>query len=750
MRNMQTVLIAGSLALAGAAALASPAKADWKWGAFLIDEGAQFLEDCRQNLILTAPGVMSEYWNCTPHPRLHILVSCHVVRKEEYDKYWEEFYRGYSEEYERKVVKEKSELARICFDAFGSADQYVGGSSSSAAKVDDGGQETSTTTWKPLTRKPRPPLPSAAETRSVQEKLTACGLDPGPIDGLWGGKTAKAAAIFLTAQSSNYRRESPKSYVASVKAHFDSHDNDPEAACRAISHRNLKWAQTMFQECAFEPDLNAPDPCHDAFVEEEEAAHREEVRKAQAVLKKCGFDPGPVDGLWGRKTAEAAAAFIVAHDDSPPPDRFEDLDEYEYELHRRDIAEFERTPPCPPSAEEQEGVRQAQAVLKECGFDPGPVDGLWDQRTKAAAEDFLWAHRRRGSRWSPTELIVLVDSYRVGDAGPCPPSAEAQEGTRQVQAVLRQCGFDPGPIDGFWGDKTTTAAEAFVSARGGVPLSGRVELMAQVDSYRVGDAGPCPTDTSLQDLNGKDLAGADLAKADLSGKTLIGADLSSANLAEANLSDANLQGASLQGANLRGAKLERAKLTGADLSSANLTEAHLAGASLQGATLQDANLQGASLERAKLTSADLSSADLTGANLADTGLQGAVLKGARFKDAVLDRVKLVAADLSSADFSGARLAEASLQGASMKGTRFKDAVLDGAKLVGTDLRDTVMAGASLTGAALTSARFSLGTGLRRAAGPGILGREGHEVGAGRGPQGSKGGYRQGVLHHRRK
>ena len=68
-----------------------------------------------------------------------------------------------------------------------------------------------------------------------------------------------------------------------------------------------------------------------------------------------------------------------------------------------------------------------------------------------------------------------------------------KDNIRAVQQVLKDCGFNPGPIDGIWGNKTTAAAKSFVRAHGGSPEAANyVILMVKVDAYRVGDAGPCP------------------------------------------------------------------------------------------------------------------------------------------------------------------------------------------------------------------------------------------------------------------
>lgn len=38
-----------------------------------------------------------------------------------------------------------------------------------------------------------------------------------------------------------------------------------------------------------------------------------DVTRGQELLKKAGFDPGPVDGRWGTKTAAAVVAYQKAH-----------------------------------------------------------------------------------------------------------------------------------------------------------------------------------------------------------------------------------------------------------------------------------------------------------------------------------------------------------------------------------------------------------------------------------------------------
>ncbi len=75
----------------------------------------------------------------------------------------------------------------------------------------------------------------------------------------------------------------------------------------------------------------------------------------------------------------------------------------------------------------------------------------------------------------------------------------SKENIRAVQQVLKGCGFNPGALDGIWGNKTTAAAKSYLRAHGSKPSDeGYNYLMAQVDFYRVGDDGPCPPARSNQ------------------------------------------------------------------------------------------------------------------------------------------------------------------------------------------------------------------------------------------------------------
>jgi hypothetical protein len=78
-----------------------------------------------------------------------------------------------------------------------------------------------------------------------------------------------------------------------------------------------------------------------------------------------------------------------------------------------------------PGYGQEQGVTDIQNVLKQCGFDPGPVDGLWGSKTANAASKFLGAHGEPPNSTDKSDLIAMVDFYRTGDQGPCPADSEA-------------------------------------------------------------------------------------------------------------------------------------------------------------------------------------------------------------------------------------------------------------------------------------------------------------------------------------
>jgi peptidoglycan hydrolase-like protein with peptidoglycan-binding domain len=112
-------------------------------------------------------------------------------------------------------------------------------------------------------------------------------------------------------------------------------------------------------------------------------AGEEQLRAVQQVLVDQGYDPGPLDGQMGRKTREALRQF-----------------QSDKSLHVTGVADAatrEALGFCgesanaasavhPPTSNPQ--VLEAQRLLTERGYAPGPVDGLMGNKTREALNRF--------------------------------------------------------------------------------------------------------------------------------------------------------------------------------------------------------------------------------------------------------------------------------------------------------------------------------------------------------------------------
>ncbi len=85
-----------------------------------------------------------------------------------------------------------------------------------------------------------------------------------------------------------------------------------------------------------------------------------------------------------------------------------------------------------------------QKHLKALGHDPGPLDGIWGSRTRAALFSLLYVLRAvsvaGAASWTVARLKVAAE-----------------------QAIMAAQGFDPGPVDGLDGPRTQAARTQFAA-----------------------------------------------------------------------------------------------------------------------------------------------------------------------------------------------------------------------------------------------------------------------------------------------
>ena len=122
-----------------------------------------------------------------------------------------------------------------------------------------------------------------------------------------------------------------------------------------------------------------------AALERELGLTREDRRVIQSSLAAQGFDPGPADGVFGRRTRAAISRWQGARGEEP-------TGYLNAETARLLLARLPQMPEAATSAESietalgltREDRRAIQSSLAARGFDPGPADGLFGARTRAA------------------------------------------------------------------------------------------------------------------------------------------------------------------------------------------------------------------------------------------------------------------------------------------------------------------------------------------------------------------------------
>ena len=204
---------------------------------------------------------------------------------------------------------------------------------------------------------------------------------------------------------------------------------------------------------------------------------RADRRLIQSSLAAQGFDPGPADGVFGRRTRAAISQWQAARGEEPTG-----------YLNAEAAESLLGPPPQMPgvtmTGESMEtGLaltradrRQIQSSLAAQGFDPGPADGVFGHRTRAAMRQWQAA---RGEE--PTGYLNAEAAESLLGPPPQMPgvtmTGESMEtglaltraDRRQIQSSLAAQGFDPGPADGVFGHRTRAAMRQWQAARGEEP-----------------------------------------------------------------------------------------------------------------------------------------------------------------------------------------------------------------------------------------------------------------------------------------
>jgi len=105
-------------------------------------------------------------------------------------------------------------------------------------------------------------------------------------------------------------------------------------------------------------------------------------------------------------------------------------------------------------------VKDLQEALVELDFKPGEVDGVFGVYTESAVRAFqTWANIDEVDGIVGPETWLKLDEANKDD--PTVKKGSREIAVRGVQRRLIQLGFDPGEIDGDFGEKTEAAVKAF-------------------------------------------------------------------------------------------------------------------------------------------------------------------------------------------------------------------------------------------------------------------------------------------------
>jgi peptidoglycan hydrolase-like protein with peptidoglycan-binding domain len=97
----------------------------------------------------------------------------------------------------------------------------------------------------------------------------------------------------------------------------------------------------------------------------------------------------------------------------------------------------------------RDDIRMMQLRLREVGFDSGPIDGVAGAKTRTAFIRF----QAGCSNMSP-----VIENWAAGSqsssATPAIAKIPDRQETQAIQTQLRNAGFNAGPVDGIFGNKT--------------------------------------------------------------------------------------------------------------------------------------------------------------------------------------------------------------------------------------------------------------------------------------------------------
>jgi len=160
---------------------------------------------------------------------------------------------------------------------------------------------------------------------------------------------------------------------------------------------------------------------------------------------------------------------------------------------------------------EQKGEQKADTLEQKADDTRAKADQKADKvRTNADGTTSTTGEGKMGRAWDKTKATTKDAAHKVKDAvTPDKEKAEMAVDVRGAQQALRSKGFDPGPVDGRMGPRTTAAVRDFqskegLSATGQLDADTRARLMAASSSTtdsNVPSASPATENPKVKQRN---------------------------------------------------------------------------------------------------------------------------------------------------------------------------------------------------------------------------------------------------------
>ena len=196
----------------------------------------------------------------------------------------------------------------------------------------------------------------------------------------------------------------------------------------------------------------------------------EDVLAVQQQLLALGYDPGPLDAYFGTVTEDAVVLFQIANglyvDGVVGPITMNALFDF-----TPSQAYLPEEPAYLSLGSTGEDVLAIQVQLHALGYDPGPLDGYFVVITEEAVVLFQMANGLYvDGVVGPITMNALYSSASAQASVPAGPAelslGSSGEDVLAVQVQLHALGYDPGPLDGYFGPLTEAAVKEFQAANG--------------------------------------------------------------------------------------------------------------------------------------------------------------------------------------------------------------------------------------------------------------------------------------------